>query len=81
MAGSTTLRTHAEQTSRMIGTPFGDEEWWRDHYYHIYNCGYELRPRYRPDWEPSWKGSGKHIFSGDEGQLNMVSLTSSVLSK
>src|SRR6267154_3279031 len=73
MAGSTTLHTHTEQTRRTFGTPFKKEVWWRDHYYDIYNRGYELCPRYHPDWEPSWRGSGKCLFAGDEGQPNIVS--------
>ncbi|KAJ6498079.1 hypothetical protein C8R47DRAFT_972051 [Mycena vitilis] len=31
------------------------EFFWGDHFYHILQHGYELRPRYRLDWVPSWK--------------------------
>ncbi|KAF7291039.1 Protein kinase domain-containing protein [Mycena chlorophos] len=31
------------------------EEYWRDHYEWLKDCGYELRPRFRPDWIPSWR--------------------------
>ncbi|KAJ7652088.1 hypothetical protein DFH06DRAFT_995717 [Mycena polygramma] len=34
------------------------EVFWRDHFHHILQHGYELRPRYRPDWVPSWKTWG-----------------------
>ncbi|KAF4621101.1 hypothetical protein D9613_000141 [Agrocybe pediades] len=30
------------------------EIYWREHYDWLYQCGYELRPRYHPDWVPSW---------------------------
>ena len=81
MPGMATSQTHAGQPSWMIGTPFTNEEWWRDHYYDIYDCGYELHRRYHPDWEPSWRGSGQKNFVGDERHANMVSLAFSVLSK
>ncbi|KAF9557947.1 hypothetical protein CPC08DRAFT_736568 [Agrocybe pediades] len=32
----------------------GFEVYWRDHYDWLYQCGYELRPRYHPSWVPSW---------------------------
>ncbi|KAF4621102.1 hypothetical protein D9613_000140 [Agrocybe pediades] len=30
------------------------EVYWRDRFDWLYQCGYELRPRYHPDWVPSW---------------------------
>jgi len=63
---------YADQTSRVIGSLYGSEEWWRDYYYHIKLHGYLLRPRYSPRWEPSWKHSGKYFFSTEDGQPSIL---------
>ncbi|KAH9954061.1 kinase-like domain-containing protein [Russula dissimulans] len=63
---------YAGQTSRLIGSLFRSEEWWKDHYYHIKLHGYLLRPRYSPDWVPSWQRSGKDFFSTEDGQPSIL---------
>src|SRR6266436_2823929 len=72
-------QTYAARPASTIGTLFRNEEWWRDQYYDIYHCGYDLRPRYHPHWEPSWRGSGKDFFAVEDGQPSIVSAIFSVL--
>ena len=80
MPGVTTPQIHAGHPRRTIGTLFRNEEWWRDQYHDIYNCGYALRPRYHPMWEPSWIETGKDFFSVEDGQPSIVSTPLSALS-
>ena len=80
MPGNITPQILAGQLGRTIGTLFRNEEWWRDQYYDIYNCGYALRPRYHPMWEPSWLGTDKDFFSVEDGQPSIVSTSLVALS-
>ena len=59
----------AGRLARYSETKSGGE----DQYHDIYNCGYELRPRYHPNWEPSWIGLRKDFFSVEDGQPSIVS--------
>ena len=59
----TTPQIHAGYPRRTIGLLFRNEEWWRNQYHGIYNCGYALRHRYHPMWEPSWIETGKGFVS------------------
>ena len=68
-----------DHESREIGTLFGSEMWWRDHYRDIGTNGYRLRPRYDPDWKPSWKTSGKDFFTTEDGQPTLVDVFPSIL--
>lgn len=58
--------------TRQRGTLVKSELWWRDHYYDIRDCGYELRSRYHPRWEPSWNKSKKEFFSVEDGQATIT---------
>jgi hypothetical protein len=70
---------HAQQPGaapRRAGTLVKTEEWWRDRYYEIERHGYKLRPRYHPLWVPSWIEAKKDFYKVEDGQANIVSLSS-----
>ena len=75
MTGPTlaTYQNYVEQGSREIGTLFSSEQWWRDHYNDVAECGYRLRQRYHPQWRPSWIRAGTDFFTMEDGQPCLVS--------
>ncbi len=58
--------------NRQVGALVTTEQWWRDRYNEIAECGYELRPRYHPNWQPSWLTSGKDFYTVEDGQPTIV---------